>query len=265
MRLQIKGEVSEVKKYISQIQLQELPFASSLALTRTAEYSRKQIIDEMRRQFDRPKPSTLSERSGPIYIKTASKSKYPNDYSEVRVKDQPLPKGVPPIVWLAHQIYGGTRAAKRSEDLLRNAGILPRGWYTVPGEGARMDRYGNMSTGQIQQILSALQSARDSRQNTRYAYQGITDRKGNTESRNAKSQKKYFLALPSSLKTRHLAPGVWQRYGRKDWQVRPVLIFVRRVSYRRRIRFYDICQQSAQYRFKFELHVAMKRALSTRR
>lgn len=243
-----------------------MPYASSLAMTRTAQYAIKQIIKEMNRQFDRPKPSTVDEKRGPLYLKTASTSRWPNDYAEVRVKDAPLPKGVSPLTWLSHNLRGSIRPSKRGEDLMRKSGILPSGWYYVPGEGARMDKYGNISAGQIQQILAALKSSRDSLQNTRYGNEGITYRKGNTSSRSANQQKKYFLANKTSNKTKHLEPGVWQRYGRKDWQVKPVLIFVKGAPrYKRRIKFFDIAAQAAQYRFKLELKLAMSQAVRTAR
>ncbi len=39
---------------------------------------------------------------------------------------------------------------------MRQAGVLPGGMFWVPGSAAKMDRYGNISTGQIVQIVSAL-------------------------------------------------------------------------------------------------------------
>ncbi|MDF5999583.1 hypothetical protein P4050_14390 [Pseudomonas aeruginosa] len=45
---------------------------------------------------------------------------------------------------------------KASERNLRARGILPAGMFVVPAEGARLDQYGNMSRGQMIQILSGL-------------------------------------------------------------------------------------------------------------
>ena len=50
----------------------------------------------------------------------------------------------------------GPRVDKASERNLRARGILPAGMFVVPAEGARLDQYGNMSRGQMIQILSGL-------------------------------------------------------------------------------------------------------------
>ena len=61
-----------------------------------------------------------------------------------------LPPGKP----LLSEVRGGARRAKRSEVLLQRAGVLPAGWLTVPGRGARLDAYGNLQRGQLLQILA---------------------------------------------------------------------------------------------------------------
>ncbi len=41
---------------------------------------------------------------------------------------------------LAPHVHGGARLQKASERRLSRAGLLPPGWFTVPGQGGRLDR-----------------------------------------------------------------------------------------------------------------------------
>lgn len=249
-----------VKSWLNDIQRQHLPFATAIALTGTAKYVRAQVINEMKRQFDRPKPSTVNETKGPLYLKSADYKKLragQHDYAEVGVKDTPMPKGDPALAWLSHHIRGGRRIEKRSEFLLRTAGVLPPGYFAVPGSGARLNKYGNMSTGQIQQILSAVRAQRDSHANTPYAPRGRNARRNLT-------QGDYFVASRNRSRTAHLPEGVWERYGRSRFEIRPVLIFVPAAPrYRKRLKFFEMCEQVGRSRYRIEFHLAMRRALAT--
>lgn len=263
----VRVDTQPVDRYLTDINREHVPFASAIALTKTAVYARQQIIAEMPRVFDRPKPSTVNETRGPLYLKTADYRKLKagiNDYAEVRVKDTPQVKGDPALVYLSHNIRGGARVEKRSEALLRRAGILNKGQFAVPGSGARLDRYGNMSSGQVQQILAALGASRETRQNTRYRGSGVIDSRGKDHSRSVQTQRDYFIANRNNPRTAHLPEGVWQRYGRSRFAIRPVLIFVQGAPrYRRRLRFFEIGESVAQYRYPREFHLAMRHALAT--
>lgn len=250
-----------VLKLIEDMDRSQIPFAASLAMTRTAEAARRAVLEEFRRKFDRPKPSTLNERSGPLYVKTASKSKFPDDFAEVRIKDTPQLKGVPALSYLHHHVRGGARVPKRFELNLRSAGVLMPGYFAIPGSGARIDRYGNMSQGQVQEVLSSMRAQRLTEMNS-----GVSRVRGHRKIANNPKLGDYFLALRGRNKTRHLAEGIWQRYGRRKWSVRPVLIFVKDAPvYRRRIPWDSIMQGTARFRFAGEFRAAMKHAIETAR
>lgn len=259
--MRIAFNAMPVVKFMDDIENEQLPFAVSLALTRTAEAARRAVIQEFKQKFDRPKPSTINETKGPLYLKTASKRKFPNDFAEVRIKDTPQLKGVPAIAYLGHHVNGGPRISKRMELQLRSAGVLMPGDYAIPGAGARMDRYGNMSQGQVQEVLSAMQAQRLSYMNSKKEqWKGIKAIRMNPK------LGQYFVAYRGRPHTRHLAEGIWQRYGRNNWQVRPVLIFVKSPpTYRPRIAWDQINQGVARFRFPVEFRAAMKRAVETAR
>src|SRR5579859_7336959 len=102
----VKGDVEAVRKMLGSVRAELLPYATATALTRTAQRCQSAIKGEMARVFDRPTSFTLNS----AYIQYATKFK---QRATVGIKDQSY-KGVPPIVWLSPQVYGGPREVKRS-------------------------------------------------------------------------------------------------------------------------------------------------------
>lgn len=117
------------------------------ALTRTAVAVRQSQQAEMRDVFDRPTRYTLNS----LYVRPATADSL---RAEVGIKDDFTSRS--PIKWLRWQIDGGNRTAKAFERLLIRAGAMPADMLAVPGRFARLDAFGNMSTGQLRQILSQL-------------------------------------------------------------------------------------------------------------
>lgn len=256
MKFRILTSTVDPDAVLAEIQKQ-LKFAEILALTRTAEAGRRELIIEAARVFDKPKPSTTSEKSGPFRLKPATK-RAGDDFAEVRVKDRPQVKGDPALVYFAHNIRGGPRVEKRSEFLLKKAGIMPADTFIVPGDGARIDQYGNISNGQIQQILSALGAQRDKLANSK-------GDNGKRKRRASKDTAQYFVANAFSQRTetKHLFPGVYERYGVvSKFRIRPVLIFVTKVpTYKARFRFDEIQLRTAEAQFPIQLRLAVERVL----
>lgn len=185
------------------------------AITDTAKQARKRIQDGMRAVFDRPTPWLLKSVSYRV--------------DESRLTAQILPtffggQTVDPQQVLQAQAFGGERRAKRAEVVLRQVGLLPPGWVTVPGQGARLDAYGNMSAGQIIQILGQLRATTTAG----YARNMGQGRRGIRTQERAGGR---FFVIPPGARGQ---PGVYQREfaGRG---ITPVLIFVSGTSYRKRL------------------------------
>jgi hypothetical protein len=51
--------------------------------------------------------------------------------------------------YMKDQIEGGPRRDKRFEIALRRVGILPAGWFAVPGERAKIDAFGPLPAGKV--------------------------------------------------------------------------------------------------------------------
>ncbi|MFV0410883.1 MAG: hypothetical protein ACK5LJ_14660, partial [Paracoccus sp. (in: a-proteobacteria)] len=150
MRIDLTVKNSDkVQRALAKLSGDQATAAYRLAVRDTAFKARKAVQDEMRRVFDRP--TRYITNSVRVHL----------DPDDLRATIEPTQYGSPgvdPQKILQAQEYGGRRSAKRAERVLQQVGILPSGWVTVPGQGARLDAYGNMSRGQVMQILSQLRA-----------------------------------------------------------------------------------------------------------
>lgn len=245
--IKIEVDTREVARYLDNVQRQQLPFATSVALNKTA----AEVQDALAREtvvFDRPKPLT---KKG-TYLVRSTKA---NLTAEVGLKQRV--RGGPVDEYLAAEVEGGPRADKRSEILLQRAGILPAGYQTRPGSGARLDAYGNMSRGQIVQILSYFKTFGSIEKSGRNASKKTQSAKINRGARRAAIE--YFI-VPDGMPG--LATGVWQRKGRN---VAPILIFIKTATYRKRYDFYGVATKTAQSRLDKNFADALRYALETAR
>jgi hypothetical protein len=130
--------------------LQDKRFAYNIAqaLTQTAVEAKPALQREMRDVFDRPTRFTIDS----VYVKPAT---IDNLVAEVGIKNEQA--GVRPAThWLRWQVYGGLRRMKAFEKLLVSGGFMRNDQRAVPGQAAKLDAFGNISVGQIVQILSQL-------------------------------------------------------------------------------------------------------------
>lgn len=257
MRLDVRGTIQPIIENLGRTARDQVPFATALALTRTAQFVQRKMGEEIDRVFDRPKDYTR----GATFVRPATKA---NLSAEVLIKDQAF-KSAPPIKWLAAEIYGGTRPHKAFENLLIRAGVMPPGMYVVPTLAAPLDAYGNIQQSEISRLLSDLRARRDPYQNATAV----------SKRRRVKARKKaayfYFSTYPVNARTRHLAPGIYRRTAATNMVgpirvgIRPILLFTRAQRYRVRLRFHEIAQRTAEMRFPIEFALAMRRAIETAR
>jgi len=237
-KLSVQGDLSKAIKKLNDLERRQIPFATAKALTRTAQAVQKDLRSEMRRVFDRPTRYTLNS----LRVRPATKA---NLTATVHFKNEAGSDGAGG--YLLPQIRGGQRAYKRFELHLQRAGILAPGFYAVPGAGSRLNASGNMSQGQITQILSGVKAHPDP-----YA------RSSKASGRRNPKPLAYFVARPGG----HLPYGIWQRVGAA---VRPVMLFVRAPNYKVRFRFGDVAKRGAAKHFPIEFRRALNEALATAR
>jgi len=212
----------------------QVRISAAIALTKTAKLAQADIKQEMRRVFDRPVAYTLNS----TFVKPATVQSLA---STVGIKDDMFSggKGTLPVNYLSPQIAGGDRKLKRFERALQSRGHLPDGMMAVPGAAAKIDGNGNMSRGQLMQILSALGAGEKS---AGYS----ANRTARSRKRNRK-QAQFFVGRPGGGR---LPLGVWQSFRfAAGSAIKPVLIFVKRPIYRRRLDFQMIVNRTADREF----------------
>lgn len=243
MQLQVAGKYQRTLRQLSNMPRQ-IPFALASALTASAQKVREAEKAEMQAVFDRPTRFTLNS----LFVDRATKTR---PMAIVYFK-QPRSGGKH---YLLPQVYGGVRPQKRFEKRLENAGLLPRGWVTRPGKGARLDSSGNMSRGQINQVLSVLQAQGDSYSNTtkRSAKRARKPRGFFASTQQGRAQARNGGQLPL---------GVWERVG-GGAQVRNILFFVPSATYRKRFRFHEVALRTHAAHFPALLQVAINKAVET--
>lgn len=257
MKINITHNFPQVSAALARTERQ-VPFAVARALTKTAQDVRSAQKREISQVFDRPSPYTRNS----VYMRPATKQRL---QAEVWLKD-----GNRPTHYLLPQIEGGSRPLKRFEERLVRAGYMQPSERAVTASGARLDQYGNISRGQIVQILSQLKTA---------AVSGdYSDATNSQRSRAKRAKEAYFVsrgpgswrgkgAWKNGLKSQHLPRGVWVRrsFGALGTAIKPVLLFVPRVHYRPRYHFFQLADRVVAQQFGRHFSDSWSLALRTAR
>lgn len=224
LTLDVKGLDQATKDLAERFSSRRIGAVAATAVTRTANDVRGAIQAEMSRVFDRPTPYTLRS----VRVKAATAS---TPVAEVFISEQKAPRDPSPAVVLKPQVEGGPRGNKGLELALRRIGALPAGWLIVPSKSLRLDAYGNVSRGIVQQVIAQLRQRVDV---------GPTNGRGLVKAIRKSGAK--FVVVPPGAKT---APGVYAAdvAGRN---ITPVFIFVRKATYRTRLDFYGIAERVAK-------------------
>lgn len=187
---------------LSDIEKQQLPFATMLALNDSMFLVRDAWAREVSTVFEEPTPLTTRA----VLYKKATKQEL---VADVFVRKH-VHKGTPPSRYLISEVTGGPREAKPIEFLLRRAGVLGGDEFVVPAEGFPLDQYGNVPASVQKTILVDLQATRDAQI------------RSTPESRRKRSRRKsfggrgvYFLSRGAEDlgggKIQHLPRGIYQR------------------------------------------------------
>lgn len=215
--------------------------AIATALTWTAKDTKAELLRVLPTIFDRPNPWTM----GSLFIEPARADKL---QSRVWFKDQRTgQRGTPAAYYLLPNVKGGGRKIKGFEAQFRRMGVLPAGWQVVPGQGAQLDVHGNVSVGQIRQVVAQLRLSGG-------AGPSLPTRKIRSKvvATERAAGGRFFVVQPGAK----LQPGIYQRefIGRS---ITPVFIFVRSSSYRARFDFYGLATKFAGERLALNLDRAL--------
>ena len=237
IKLDIKDMMSREIGLWAQSAGNQMPFATAKALTMSAKAGKEEIERRMPQLIDRPTSFTLCG----LQLDSATKARL-----VAKVEFRPDSRD-----WLSPIVFGKPRKLKAFERSLQGTGLVPGGYYAMPGSAVQLDAHGNMSTGQIRSIVA---SVRKSQGPQSQGKRRRSPRKGVS----------YFVGQPGGGK---LPLGVWQKTTfAMGSAIKPVLIFVsKRPGYRKQLDVQGIAQQIVRQRFPRELTAAMLHALETRR
>jgi hypothetical protein len=242
----------------------QVPFATSKALNKTAQAVKANLVSEMANVFDRPTPYTLRS----LYVKPSTKK---NLQAVVWLKDS-YDQGIPATKYLWPEIFGGGRDLKRFEEALRRTGVLPNGMIIVPprfGAPETLDAYGNIKRSLIVQMLSYFSA---------FGQQGykanINEKR---KARLAKGTKKtqgfeYFVSggkrtITSTGKPQHLPPGIYRRstgyWSAWGSPIKPIFMFVKKPLYPKRLPFFETGKKTINTMFRPLFISSLEEAIKT--
>lgn len=228
----------------------QIPFATALALTRTAQAVKEAEIREMVDVFDRPTPYTLNA----LFVRPATKQ---NLTAYVWLKDSRASSGGTPDKYLNPQIHGGFRREKGFEAALQRVGALPPGWVVVPGAACRLDAFGNISRGLIVQILSYFRTFDVAGYSANITAEGKAKLARGTKRAQGFA---YFVGRPGDGK---LPLGIWQRFHFAHGSaIKPIFIFVDGARYHATFDFNYVGEMTVKRVFPGELASGMQAAFA---
>lgn len=220
----------------------QVTFATAVALTRTMKGVEQDLYDDMRRVWDRPTPFSLRS----LRVLPARKDMLE---ASVEIKDRSYSKSsLSPQQIYEHQYFGGPRKQKAIERYAQRAGLISANEILVPASGAKLDAYGNMSRGQVQQVMSQMRLGLDP-----YAWASKSKR---SQANKAKAGRMFWS------RGGHLARGVWIRRGRSTL---PLMLVADSPVYRARMDMQRVGMASFDRRFEAEFDKAYLTAIRTAR
>ncbi|PTX38710.1 hypothetical protein IQ03_00576 [Gemmobacter caeni] len=235
--LSIRVDDSQFRRHLTNLEVAQLPFAAANALNDTAKDALEYIQRRMEVVFDRPTRFTKNA----LMVWRADKRNL-----EAQVKERP---SVGRRHYLKVEEGGGARPQTGVEKLLSSrvawGGVIRS---VLPGEHARLDGSGNWSSGERNQVLSALGAQRDPRTNT-------TER----SAKRAPKRAKYFVPQHG------LAPGVYRRAKPDDIAVRVLKFSDKAPKYTPRLGFYEGVDEVWQRRLPDHLDRRLAEAVARAR
>lgn len=255
------ADLARVKRQFDALSGPQAEEALGKALKDTAFHVRTHMVRYMEARFDRPtpfiarSPKVLPMRPGELAVEIAPTLYHDNRWSKGGKQ------GVDPQQVLQAQASGGTRRDKKSEVVLRRAGLLPVGYQTVipadPFPGST-DVYGNISGSFIRSVLSYLQAFSDG---MGYSANMKAKRRAKVEDRTLVTSLAtrrtyktirgvvYFVSFGSLRtnkqgRTSPLPAGIWAKTGTHGADVKPVLLFVKAGRYTARLDFDQLSREA---------------------
>lgn len=216
LSIKLQG-LQEVRAALKEFSDRRFANAVSTSLTRAAKEMGSEWQEQINRRLDRPVART---QSATTFVSATALTLQ----SKVLVKDQMA--GTAPATYLNPQERAGGRGVKKFEQALQASGAMPRGYVLVPGRGAKLDSYGNVSRSQIIAVITQL--------GTDYSpgYRRVIPKTVAGRLRVMAKRGNSFIAVqPGEEKQLGVSAGIYEKSG--DGALKAVFLFKRAVRYRK--------------------------------
>lgn len=235
----ITNNIAEVKAALGRLVKDQVPQATAWALNATAYDAFGHLQKTMGEVFDRPTRWTLNA----FHVWRADKHTL-----QAVVTERP---SVGKRHYLKVLGTGGPRPAKGFESLIAARTGMNVG-AAIPAKAATLDQHGNWSSGQRNQVLSALGAGRDV---------GFTSNQTARSRARNKKRAQYFVPKAGS----NLPPGVYKREPGSD-EMEMVLLFTGRpAKYKKMIDYHDVIIAKAAEVYQAHFIASYKKAIATAR
>lgn len=198
---------------MSRAYIRQFEKAAAVALTRTAWDVRKELTEEMQSVFDNPTPFTLRA--------------FRVDMAKASDLTATVWAGKEQARYLRPEIEGGERNTKGFERKMHLFG----GQVALPGEGAKLNRHGNMSLAFIKKVSADVNSSG--------------------------SAGRFFVGTPKGWLNDGTFDGVWTRVDNNNRLVR-VMAFAEDATYEKRFHASAIGKHTVDRVFESQLAKAMR-------
>lgn len=262
--LDVQADVSAATAFLTDLERQQIPFATSRALNTVAFNAMRAGRDYLRANIDRPTPFTTSS----WYVRRkATKTSLTavvgwSDYvSQKRIGEGGQFAGAE--YYLSQHWTGGGRKLKAFERQLQRSGLMPAGMQAVPGQAAEelsmMDKYGNIKGSVLVAILSAVGSFDE----IGYSANATVRQSRRLGKSRAAAKRIYWAGKPG----KNTPNGIWMLDDKHSarGRLRPVIVFVRPGNYRKRLDIEAVSRDVQRRGFREAFEVELAHAIRTAR
>jgi hypothetical protein len=149
---------------------------------------------------------------------------------------------------MGHFVHGGSRPFKRSETLLQQKGIVPKGHFLIQAKAAAKNQYGNIPASKYNQMLSGLGAQLDTAQRS-----SMTSGRRKTR-RNAQ---RFFAGTPRG------GNRSFAIYERLRGKIRPLFFISSKANYKKRYEIQKMVNGIVRHEFPKFFERNMAEALRT--
>lgn len=222
--MKVRGTVegAELESSFAQSERQ-VPYAAAIFLTKIAVDGRSRVQRRMGEVFDNP--TDWTQRG--VFTKGATRDEL---VAEVYFPQSQEQRGRADREYIRPETQGAAaRQQKKTEYLLTRIGVLPPGWVTTPGKGAKLDSHGNLAGSVYKQIINVLQ--------LRYTNPKPVSARSQKGAKRLGVESLFFAVAPGPNKLAKgggwLPPGVWKHL--PGHRITQILKFVQKAGYKQRL------------------------------